>query len=78
MRDHATWMRRKHRAGDTGLARHFGYGGASPVLEMRDSGYLRGVIDWLLVHPEQDPGCLLKASEHPDAAEAAMLKTTAG
>ncbi len=50
VRDHATWMRREHRAGDTGLARYFGYGGASPVLEMRDASYLRGVIDWLIAH----------------------------
>jgi alpha,alpha-trehalase len=75
VRDHATWMRGQHRAGDTGLARYFGYGGASPVLEMRDDSYLRGVIDWLLAHPAQDPGYLLRASQHPDATEAATLKT---
>ncbi|MFC5526829.1 trehalase family glycosidase [Rhodanobacter ginsengisoli] len=75
VRDHATWMRKEHRAGDTGLARYFGYGGASPVLEMQDSDYLRGVIDWLLAHPAQDPGYLLKASKHPGAAEAARLQT---
>ncbi len=74
VRDHSTWTRPEHRAGDTGLARYFGYGGTSPVLEMQDSSYLRGVIDWLLAHPAQNPGYLLKASQHPDAAEMATLK----
>jgi len=74
--DHATWLRPEHRAGNTGLARYYDYGGASPVLEMRSSDYLRGVIDWLLAHPQQDPGYLLKASQHPDAAEAAALKNS--
>ena len=76
VRDHSTWMRPEHRAGDTGLARYYGYGGPSPVLEMQDSDYLRGVIDWLLAHPRQDPGYLIKASQHPDAAEVAGLKKT--
>ncbi|EIM01696.1 trehalase [Rhodanobacter denitrificans] len=76
VRDHATWMRKEHRAGTTGLARYYDYGGAAPVLEMRDSRYLRGVIDWLLAHLSQDPGYLVKAAEHPDAAEAARLKTS--
>ena len=76
VRDHATWMRPEHRAGDTGLARYYGYGGPSPVLEMQDSEYLRGVIDWLLAHPRQDPGYLVKAPQHPDAAEVAALKKT--
>ena len=75
VRDYSTWTRPEHRAGTTGLARYYDYGGASPVLEMRDSGYLRGVIDWLVAHPAQDPGYLVKAAEHPDAAEAAKLKT---
>lgn len=72
--DHATWTRKEHLAGATGLARYYGYGGPSPVLEMQDSDYLRGVIDWLLAHPAQDPGYLIKASQHPDAAERAALK----
>jgi alpha,alpha-trehalase len=73
VRDYGTWLRPEHRAGDTGLARYFDYGGG-PVLEMRDAGYLRQVIAWLLAHPERDPGYLLKASEHPDPAEAERLK----
>lgn len=74
VRDHATWLGAAHRAGDTGLARYMDLGGASPVLEMQDSRYLRGVITWLLAHRADDPGYLVKASEHPDAAEAAHLK----
>lgn len=76
VRDYSTWTRKEHLAGATGLARYYDYGGAAPVLEMRDSSYLRGVIDWLLKHPSQDPGYLVKSAEHPDAAEAARLKTT--
>lgn len=76
VRDYSNWTRKQHLAGDTGLARYYGYGGPSPVLEMQDSGYLRGVIDWLLAHPKQDPGYLIKASRHPDAAEMATLKKT--
>ncbi len=74
VRDYSTWTRKEHQAGDTGLARYYDYGGAAPVLEMRDSSYLRGVIDWLVAHPSQDRGYLVKASEHPDAAETVRLK----
>ena len=73
VRDHATWTRPEHLAGDTGLARYFDYG-SGPVLEMRTADYLRKVIVWLRAHPARDPGWLLAASEHPDAAEAARLK----
>jgi alpha,alpha-trehalase len=76
VRDYSTWTRKEHLAGDTGLARYHDYGGAAPVLEMRDSRYLRGVIDWLIAHPSDDPGYLVKAAEHPDAAEIARLKKT--
>ena len=75
LRDYATWTRAEHRAGDTGLARYFDYG-TGPVLEMRDADYLRGVIEWLLAHRDEDRGYLLKASERPDAAEAERLKAT--
>lgn len=68
------WTRPEHRAGDTGLARYFDLG-AGPVPEMHGSEYYQGVINWVLAHPKQDPGYLVKASEHPDAAEAAKLKT---
>jgi alpha,alpha-trehalase len=75
LRDYATWTRAEHRAGDTGLARYFDYG-AGPVLELQDADYLRGVIRWLLAHPGEDPGFLVKASEQPDSTEAERLKTT--
>ncbi len=73
LRDYATWTRAEHRAGTTGLARYFDYG-SGPVLEMRDAAYLRNVIAWLRAHPERDPGWLIAASEHPDAAETARLE----
>lgn len=74
VRDFAVWSQPEHRAGDTGLARYFDYG-QGPVLEMRDADYLTGVIDWLLEHPQRDPGFLIAASEQPDAAETMALKT---
>lgn len=69
------WTRPEHRAGDTGLARYFDLG-QGPVPEMLGAEYYRGVIDWVRAHPDQDPGYLVKAAEHPDAAEAARLKGT--
>ena len=75
VRNHAVWTRPGHRAGDTGLARYFDYG-HGPVLEARDSRYYQGVIRWLRAHPDDDPGYLVKAPQHPDAAEAARLATT--
>ena len=75
VRNHDLWTRPGHRAGDTGLARYFDYG-HGPVLEAHDASYYQGVIRWLLAHRAQDPGYLLKAPHHPDAAEAARLKTT--
>jgi len=72
VRDHAIWMRPEHTAGNTGLTRYQDLG-SGPVLEMRDSRYYRYVIKWLLEHPAQDPGYLIKGAEHPDAAEAAHL-----
>jgi alpha,alpha-trehalase len=71
--NHAIWTRTEHRAGNTGLARYFDLGNG-PVPEMHGSEYYRGVITWLQAHPAEDPGYLLKAAEHPDAAEAARLK----
>jgi alpha,alpha-trehalase len=75
VRDHDIWTRSEHRAGDTGLARYFDYG-TGPVPEMQDSRYLRGAIQWLRAHPEQDPGYLIKAPQHPDAKEAESLART--
>ena len=72
VRNHALWMRPEHQAGDTGLARYQDLG-SGPALEMRDGRYYRHVIEWLLAHPTQDPGYVIKSAEHPDAAEAARL-----
>jgi len=74
VRNHDLWTRPDHRAGDTGLARYFDYG-HGPVLEAHDASYYQGVIRWLLAHRTQDPGYLIKAPQHPDATEAARLKT---
>ena len=72
VRDHDIWTRPEHRAGATGLARYFDYG-SGPVPEMQDSRYLRGAIQWLRAHPEQDPGYLIKGSQHPGVQEAEKL-----
>ena len=76
-KDYSTWTRPEHKAGPTGLARYFDYG-SGPVPEMADdSAYYPDVIRWLAAHPNQGgEGFLVKASEHPDAAEAARLKQT--
>ena len=72
VRNHEIWMRPEHRAGATGLARYQDLG-SGPVLEARDSRYYRGVVRWLIAHPTDDPGYLIKGSEHPDEVEAAHL-----
>jgi alpha,alpha-trehalase len=76
-KDHSTWERPEHKAGTTGLARYFDYG-TGPVPEMADdSSYYVDVLRWLVAHPHQGgDGYLVKASEHPDAAESARLKAT--
>ncbi|MEO7198988.1 MAG: trehalase family glycosidase [Dokdonella sp.] len=75
VRNYELWTRKEHLAGDTGLSRYFGYG-HGPVIEMTDSDYDVGVIRWLLAHPTQDPGYLVKAPQNPDAAEARALRKT--
>ncbi|WP_329741300.1 trehalase family glycosidase [Dyella sp. A6] len=75
VRNYEVWTRPGHLAGKTGLARYFDYG-HGPVLEAHDASYYIGVIRWLQAHPSRDPGYLIKAPQHPDAAEAARLKTT--
>jgi alpha,alpha-trehalase len=75
--DHSTWERPEHKAGSTGLSRYFDYG-TGPVPEMADdSAYYTDVLRWLFAHPHQGGDAyLVKASEHPDAAEAAKLNLT--
>jgi alpha,alpha-trehalase len=76
-KDYSTWDRPEHKAGSTGLSRYFDYG-SGPVPEMADdSSYYADVLRWLVAHPHQGGDAyLVKASEHPDAAEAARLKLT--
>ncbi|MDE1965156.1 MAG: trehalase [Xanthomonadaceae bacterium] len=73
VKDHAIWLSKPHRAGDTGLARYMDLG-TGPVLEMRNADYLKGVIRYLVKHPAKYRAYLVKAAEHPGAAEAARLK----
>lgn len=75
VRNYEIWTRKQHLAGDTGLSRYFDYG-HGPVIEAQNSDYYVGVIRWLLAHPSQDPGYLVKAPQHPGAAQAEALKTT--
>ncbi len=75
VRNYEIWTRKEHLAGDTGLSRYFDYG-HGPVIEAQNSDYYVGVIRWLRAHPSQDPGYLIKAPQHPDKAQAEMLKAT--
>ncbi len=74
-KDYSTWTRPEHKAGTTGLARYFDYG-TGPVPEMADDAtYYVDVLRWLVAHPhEGGEGFLLKASQSPNATEAARLK----
>lgn len=74
VRNYGIWTREEHRAGTTGLSRYTDLG-SGPVLEARNAEFYQAVIRWLLAHPKEDPGYLLKASEHPDDTEAARLET---
>jgi alpha,alpha-trehalase len=75
-KDYSLWTRPEHRAGATVLARYWDYG-SGPVPEMADDDtYYTDVIRWLIEHPKESGGFLVRASEHPDAAEAARLKQT--
>ncbi len=74
VRNYELWTHGQHLAGDTGLARYFDFG-HGPVLEAQDSDYYVGVIRWLRAHPSRDPGYLIAAPLHPDAAQAARLKS---
>jgi alpha,alpha-trehalase len=76
-KDYSTWTRPEHLAGHTGLARYFDLG-SGPVPEMADaSTYYPDVIRALIAHASPEgAGFLVKASEHPDASEAARLRQT--
>ena len=73
-KDYDTWLRPEHQAGKTGLARYYDFG-EGPVPEMADdSTYYPDVIRWLVAHPANNPGFLLKAPAKPDARETELLK----
>ncbi len=76
-KDYSTWIRPEHKAGTTGLARYFDFG-QGPVPEMADdSNYYIDVLRWLVQHPHSGGDAfLVKASEHPDASEASLLRGT--
>jgi alpha,alpha-trehalase len=69
--NYSVWERDAHRAGNTGLSRYFDYGGNGPGIN--SSAYFRQVIRFVLAHPGENEGYLIKASPHPSAAEAASL-----
>jgi len=75
-KDYETWMRPEHQAGRTGLARYYDFG-EGPVPEMADdSTYYPDVIRWLVAHPAENHGFLMKGPAEPNAEEAARLKNT--
>ncbi len=69
--NYSIWQRSEHRAGDTGLSRYFDYGGNDPGVS--SSAYFREVIRFVLAHPGENDGYLIRAPQHPSAAEAASL-----
>jgi alpha,alpha-trehalase len=74
LKDYSNWTQPAHKAGTTGLTRYFDLGDG-PVPEMADdSSYYSDVIRWLIDHPKESAGLLVKGAEHPDSAEAARLK----
>ena len=73
VKDYSTWERPEQLAGRTGLARYFDYGGPQPAIELRTARYYRGVIRFLLAHPAENRGYLVRSPLHPSAPEAARL-----
>ncbi len=71
VKDYSMWERRKQLAGDTGLSRYFDYGGPEPALG--HAAYYRDVIRFLIARPGENRGYLVRAPQHPSAAEVARL-----
>ena len=69
--NYSIWQRNAHRAGNTGLSRYFDYGGNDPGVDT--SAYFQEVIRFVLAHPGENDGYLIKSPQHPSAAEAARL-----
>jgi alpha,alpha-trehalase len=68
---YSLWQRDSHRAGNTGLSRYFDYGGARAGVS--SGAYFRQVIRFLLAHPGENDGYLVRAPQHPSATEATAL-----
>jgi len=61
-----TWSQPYRLAGNTGLARYYDVD-CGPVPELADdSHYFHDVIEWLLAHPNDDPGYLVKVNPSID------------
>lgn len=74
---HATWTQPHHFAGSTGLSRYFDLE-TGPVPEFADhSSYFHDVINWLLAHPLEDPGYLIRNRHHTDSASGTHNATAA-
>lgn len=77
VKNYEIWTHAPHLAGDTGLSRYSDFD-RGPAIELSNSDgkYYVGVIQWLLAHPSEDPGYLVKGSRNPNAAEARALAKT--
>ena len=70
-----TWIQPSRNAGNTGLTRYCDLD-TGPVAELADDNtYFHDVINWLLAHPDEDPGYLVRSpigtsldSTSPDSA----------
>jgi alpha,alpha-trehalase len=69
---HSTWMQPHHFAGSTGLSRYFDLE-SGPVPEYADhSSYFHDIINWLLTHPLEDPGYLIRNRHQADSDSGAQ------
>jgi alpha,alpha-trehalase len=68
MKYYETWSQPYRRAGNTGLTRYYDLD-CGPVPELADDRhYFHDVIEWLLAHPDEDPGYLVEMNPMADAA----------
>jgi alpha,alpha-trehalase len=67
MKYYETWSQPYRRAGNTGLTRYYDLD-CGPVPELADDRhYFHDVIEWLLAHPDEDPGYLVEINPATDA-----------
>jgi len=70
------WREPHRRAGNTGLTRYYDVD-CGPVPELADdSHYFHDVIEWLLAHPDEDPGYLVKTDTKNDQNGAPILRVS--